>query len=131
MRSSRAELEIVPAVGNKQLRERKFLSLFNEYLSPVTWKHPCLKTGTLLAGLDYPQAAFPSDWLAGDGARTVRGGLRSPGLLFRKRAPVLLAGLSCLHFALLAEGSLVYPDGASGKSTPLMLCSTCSESHVP
>lgn len=32
MRSSRAELEIVPAVGNKQLRERKFQSLGNEYL---------------------------------------------------------------------------------------------------
>lgn len=46
---SRVELEIVPVVGNKHLRKRKFLSLVNEYLLPVAWKRPGLKTGKALA----------------------------------------------------------------------------------
>lgn len=46
---SRVELEIVPVVGSKYLRKRKFLSLGNEYLLPVAWKRPGLKTGRALA----------------------------------------------------------------------------------
>lgn len=46
---SRVELEIVPVVGNKHLRKRKFRSLANEYLLPVAWKRPGLQTGRALA----------------------------------------------------------------------------------
>lgn len=46
---SRVELEIVPVVGSKYLRKRKSLSLVNDYVLPVAWKRPGLKTGRALA----------------------------------------------------------------------------------
>lgn len=71
---SRVELEIAPVTGNERLRKRKFLSLVNEYLLPVTWKHPGLETGRTL---DFYTAAFPFGWLAEDGGRTVMDGWSS------------------------------------------------------
>lgn len=105
---SRVELEIAPVVGNERLRKRKFLSLVNEYLLPVAWKHQVWRQeGHWLS----TPAAFPFGWLAEDGGRTVMDGWSSVVCCLRNGAhdASSQSSLTCLHFALSAGDSLAKP----------------------